>query len=99
MKEGSLQPPLAALGHRTRLAIVEALATAGSSGRLPSELADDLGIPRNLLSAHILVLERTGLVAAEQRGRNRVLRLNAVELLRVSGMLAEIAQRGDVQPG
>lgn len=85
---------LAALGNQTRLAVVEALADAGAEGRLPSDLADEIGIPRNLLSAHLLVLDRAGLVSTEQRGRNRILRLVSSAMIELSERLAELGRAG-----
>ncbi len=85
---------LAALGHQTRLSVVEALSAAGATGRLPSDLADEIGIPRNLLSAHLLVLDRAGLISTEQRGRNRVLRIVPDALIGLSEHLAELGRRG-----
>lgn len=85
---------LAALGNRTRLSVVEALAAAGTTGRLPSDLAGELGIPRNLLSAHLLVLDRARLIEGEQRGRNRVLRLVPGALDALAERLAELGRSG-----
>lgn len=77
MEMDDLQPALAALGHRTRLAIVQTIAASADGTATPSSIADAIGIQRNLLSAHLLILERVGLVTADERGRNRFLRLNA----------------------
>lgn len=85
---------LAALGNKTRLRIVELLAEAGLTGALPSELADAVGVPRNLLGAHLLVLEKAGVVVAERRGRNRICRIEATALLTVSKTLERLARAG-----
>lgn len=55
--------------------MVELIAQAGDGGALPSALADAVGIPRNLLGAHLLVLEKAGIVTAERQGRNRICRI------------------------
>lgn len=75
MTTDDLQPALSALGHRTRLAIIQAVFAAPDGTATPSAIADAIGVPRNLLSAHLLILERAGLVLAEERGRNRLVRL------------------------
>jgi protein-tyrosine-phosphatase len=54
----------AALGDPARLAIVDALALGDAS---PGEIADDLGMPTNLVAHHVKVLAAAGLVV---RGRS-----------------------------
>lgn len=83
---------LAALGNGTRLQMVELMAKAGDAGALPSELAEAVGIPRNLLGAHLLVLEKAGLVSGERQGRNRVCRIEASALLSLARMLEGLAE-------
>lgn len=99
MSAQDVQPALAALGNRTRLAIVTELAAAGRIGRLPSQLADTVGIPRNLLSAHMLVLDRAGFLEIEERGRNRIVRLAAGRLDDVSMTLARLADNSRREQG
>ncbi len=86
---------LAALGNSTRLRIVELLAEAGTAGALPSELADAVGVPRNLLGAHLLVLEKAGIVVAERRGRNRICRIEASALLALANTLERLARMAE----
>jgi protein-tyrosine-phosphatase len=65
----------AALGDRTRLAVVDALALGDAS---PGELAHALGIGTNLLAHHLKALESVGLVhrvRSEADGRRVYLRL------------------------
>ncbi len=75
MEKERVRAALSALGNATRLEMVELIAQAGAGGTLPSALADAVGIPRNLLGAHLLVLEKSGIVVAEKQGRNRICRL------------------------
>lgn len=84
----------AALGNTTRLRIVELVAEAGETGALPSALADAVGVPRNLLGAHLLVLERAGIVVAERQGRNRICRIEAKSLMRVCRTLERLSGAG-----
>lgn len=99
MKEECARSALAALGNATRFRMVAILAAAGDEGELPSRLAEAVGIQRNLLGAHLLVLEKAGLVSAEKRGRNRVCRLEASTLLELADLLEAIARtRGAASP-
>jgi DNA-binding transcriptional ArsR family regulator len=64
--------PFAALGDRTRRAILEELA---ASALTVTELAARLPVSRPAVSKHLNLLRDAGLVAAEQRGGRRVYRL------------------------
>jgi DNA-binding transcriptional ArsR family regulator len=92
MTTDDLQPALAALGHRTRLAIVHAIAESADGGATPSAIADAIGIPRNLMSSHLLVLERVGLVTAQEQGRNRFLRLDADRMAEVGAAVTALGK-------
>ena len=61
---------LAALGHATRLSIFRLLVQAGRGGRLPGEIAADLGLPGATLSFHLKELTHAELVSQERQGRN-----------------------------
>lgn len=66
----------AALGDKTRLAIVDDLTT---SDRSPAELGERHGLPSNLLAHHLDVLHRAGLierVRSSGDGRRRYIRLD-----------------------
>lgn len=88
-----LQQALAALGHKTRLGVVQAIAAAPDGSATPSAVADAIGIPRNLLSAHLLILQRAGLVVGEERGRNRILRLDHRVMTEVGTAVSALADR------
>lgn len=65
----------AALGDPVRLRIVDTLTTGDAA---PSELAESLGIPSNLLAHHLNVLRDVGLVSSHRSqgdGRRQYLRL------------------------
>jgi ArsR family transcriptional regulator len=91
MTMDDLQPALAALGHATRLAIVRAIFDSADGTATPSAIAEAIGIQRNLLSAHLLILERAGLVLAEQQGRNRILRLNGARMAEVGAAVISLS--------
>jgi DNA-binding transcriptional ArsR family regulator len=61
---------LAALAQPHRLAVYRRLVVAGPAGRLPGEIAAELGIPASSLSFHLAHLKRAGLVAATRQGRS-----------------------------
>lgn len=63
----------AALGDRTRRAIVECLA---DRPRAVGELADTLPISRPAVSQHLKVLKDAGLVVEHAAGTRRIYRLN-----------------------
>jgi DNA-binding transcriptional ArsR family regulator len=92
MDKERVKAALAALGNSTRLQMVEIIARAGSEGTLPSTLADAVGIPRNLLGAHLLVLEKAGIVTAERQGRNRICRLEPSTLSALAKVIEAYAQ-------
>lgn len=62
---------LSALAQAHRLAVFRLLVVAGPRGRLPGDIAVELGIPPSSLSFHLAHLRRAGLVHAEQVGRER----------------------------
>jgi DNA-binding transcriptional ArsR family regulator len=65
---------LAALAQPTRLAIFRALVSRVPDGLPAGEIARQLAVPHNTLSAHVAVLTRAGLVFGERRSRSIVYR-------------------------
>ncbi len=59
----------AALGHPSRLAIFRLLARRAPGDAAAGEIADALGIARNVLSAHVATLSRAGLVHGARAGK------------------------------
>jgi len=55
-----------ALGHQTRLAIVEILATEG--GKCVCELVDRLGFDQSTISKHLALMRSVGLVVGSKDG-------------------------------
>lgn len=62
-------PVLTALGQQTRWRTFELLMRNAEDGMLQHEIADALGVPKNLLSVHLKVLQKAGLVSADRNGR------------------------------
>ena len=63
-----------ALGHPTRLRIVEILATEG--GKCVCELVDRLKFDQSTVSKHLAVLKSVGIVRSSKEGLNVTYRLN-----------------------
>lgn len=72
---------LAALAQPTRLAAFRLLVKHEPAGLLAGDLARELGVPHNTLSAHLSVLARAGLVSSERQGRSITYRAD-IEALR-----------------
>lgn len=66
----------AALGHPSRLAIFRLLARRAPEGVPAGEIADALGIKRNVMSAHLAVLSRAGLIVGARSGQQIRYRLD-----------------------
>ena len=62
-------PVLSALGQPTRWRTFELLLGKGTDGMLQHEIGEALGIPKPLMSAHLKVLQKAGLVSGERSGR------------------------------
>jgi arsenate reductase len=68
----------AALGHPSRLAIFRLLARRAPGDAPAGEIADALGIARNVMSAHLAVLNRAGLIHGERHGKQIRYRIDLV---------------------
>jgi DNA-binding transcriptional ArsR family regulator len=76
METKSAVTSLAALAHEGRLAIFRLLVQAGASGLAAGEVARQLGILPNTLSANLNVLSHAGLVVARRDGRSIIYAAN-----------------------
>ena len=61
---------LHALAQDSRLAVFRLLVRAGGDGVPAGEIARELGVAPNTLSAHLSVLANAGLVASRREGRS-----------------------------
>jgi ArsR family transcriptional regulator len=75
---------MAALAQRTRLETVRLLVRHEPDGLPAGEIARELAVPQNTMSAHLAILSRAGLVAAQRNSRSIVYR---VELGRLRDMM------------
>jgi DNA-binding transcriptional ArsR family regulator len=78
---------LAALGDRTRQAIVERLA---SGPRSVGDLASELPVSRPAVSQHLRVLKDAGLVLDEAAGTRRLYRINPAGVLAIRSYLDQM---------
>jgi ArsR family transcriptional regulator len=69
MKSQEAVGSLAALAQESRLALFRLLVKRGPEGYTPSQLTEELGVPRPTLSFHLKELQRAGLIDARREGR------------------------------
>lgn len=65
---------LAALAQSTRLDVFRLLVSREPTGIAAGEIARELAVPANTMSAHLSVLTRAGLVRSERRSRSIIYR-------------------------
>ncbi|WP_242416528.1 ArsR/SmtB family transcription factor [Sphingomonas panni] len=95
MKEPDALKMLSALGQSIRLRVLTTLAQAGSDGMASSDLADLVGVPRNLMSAHLAVLSKATLVTSRKSGRSVVYVIHRNALIGLGNHLTALAARGN----
>lgn len=71
---------LAALSQITRLSVFKALMRSGPDGIPAGQLARDLNVAPNTLSAHLSVLSRAELIAQRRDGRNIIYSVRLPEI-------------------
>jgi ArsR family transcriptional regulator len=69
MEETEALRVLSALAHPTRLRVFKMLAAAADPGVSSGDIADAIGIPPNLMSSHLSILQRAGLLRSSKSGR------------------------------
>jgi len=78
-----------ALGHETRLRIIELLL---QGGKTVGEIARELGILQSGASQHLAILARTGVLSVEQVGTSRIYRLRGPRIPQVLDLIEEFCQ-------
>lgn len=86
-------PVFAALGDKTRLALVLRLIDSGP--RAITELAAQSTVSRQAITKHLEVLESAGLVSDTKRGRERIWEVETKRFEEAGEQLAEISKRWD----
>jgi DNA-binding transcriptional ArsR family regulator len=86
-------PVFAALGDRTRLALVAKL----SDGDLHSisELTQGMRLTRQAITKHLRVLEHAGMVCCTRRGRESLFAFNPEPLQKAKGYLESVSEEWD----
>ena len=77
----------AALAQTTRLEVFRALIRAEPKGISAGDLAKQLAVPANTLSAHLNVMTRAGLVRGERHSRTIIYRAQIEEVRAIIGFL------------
>lgn len=80
---------LAALAQPTRLEVFRLLVKHEPDGMPAGEIAGDLAVPHNTMSAHLSVLSRAGLVTSKRSGRSIAYRANLEALRNVTLFLLQ----------
>lgn len=81
---------LSAMGHETRLKIIQALAER-PEGMSSTEIADHVGVMPTNTSSHLSVLRTAGLISSEKKGRVVTYRLIPDMLHAIIGEIGRLA--------
>lgn len=84
-----------ALAQPTRLATFSLLVRAGDTGMNAGDIADRVGVQRSLMSAHLLVLSKAGLVRQTRVGRNIAYRADKARVADFQGFMANVVAGAD----
>jgi len=85
MQEAEALRVMSALAQSTRMRVFVMLVEAGTAGLGSTEIADRVGVPRNLMSSHLAVLSKAGVIEYEKNGRS-------VTYTAASGVVAALAE-------
>lgn len=85
----------AALGDRTRLAIVSRLCAGGPQST--ASLTEGSGVSRQAVTKHLDALQGAGLVGSERAGRERVWSLDATRVAEARAWLEQVSAQWDVR--
>ena len=80
---------LSAMGHETRLRIIQALAER-PEGMSSTEIAEHVGVMPTNTSAHLSILRAAGLLASEKNGRTVTYRLEKDMLELITSEISSI---------
>jgi ArsR family transcriptional regulator, arsenate/arsenite/antimonite-responsive transcriptional repressor len=85
---------LSALAHAGRLNVFRMLVRAGSEGIAAGEIARQLGVPPNTLSANLTLLSHAGLIQARREGRSIIYAAAYDRMAALLGFLMEDCCQG-----
>ncbi|HZG09120.1 MAG TPA: metalloregulator ArsR/SmtB family transcription factor [Allosphingosinicella sp.] len=72
-----------ALAHPLRVQAISMLVTAGDAGLAAGAISTELGVAKNTLSPHLVVLARAALVSSKRNGRSIIYRADLQQLQRL----------------
>jgi ArsR family transcriptional regulator, arsenate/arsenite/antimonite-responsive transcriptional repressor len=72
MKSEAAVDTLSALAHESRLSVFRLLVKAGPDGMAAGDIARNLSIQPNTMSAQLMVLSNAGLIHAKRDGRSMI---------------------------
>jgi ArsR family transcriptional regulator, arsenate/arsenite/antimonite-responsive transcriptional repressor len=96
MKSASAIICLNALGQEQRLKLFRLLVQAGDEGMYVGELTEATGLTGAMLTEHLHVLRRAGMVRHERYGRANKCRVNYARVNELLGFLTENCYAGSV---
>jgi len=80
---------LAALAQSTRLGVFRLLVKYEPGGLAAGDIARELAVPQNTMSAHLAILARAGLVISERKSRSIIYRANLAALQDLTSFMVE----------
>jgi DNA-binding transcriptional ArsR family regulator len=80
---------LAALAQSTRMGVFKLLVKYEPDGLAAGDIARELAVPQNTMSAHLAILARAGLVTSERKSRSIVYRANLAAFQTLTSFMVE----------
>jgi ArsR family transcriptional regulator, arsenate/arsenite/antimonite-responsive transcriptional repressor len=85
---------LAALAHECRLRVFRLLVQCGPEGMAAGDIARNLQVPHNTMSAHLAILTRAGLATSRREGRSIIYAVDLIGTRHLLSFLVEDCCRG-----
>ncbi len=85
---------LGALAQESRLRVFRLLVRAGLEGLAAGDIAEQLAVPANTMSAHLGVLTRAGLIVSRKEGRSVIYAVDIEGTRKLLSFLVEDCCRG-----
>ena len=79
----------AALAQSTRLDVFRLLVKHEPEGLAAGDIARELAVPQNTMSAHLAILARAGLVTSERQSRSIIYRANLAAFRNLTAFMVE----------
>ncbi|MEG3086851.1 ArsR/SmtB family transcription factor [Sphingomonas sp. PB4P5] len=98
MEETEALRVLSALANPTRLRVFTMLAAAADPGVSSGDIAQAIGVPANLMSSHLAILQRAGLLKSTKVGRAVIYGASRNTLAELADHLAVLAGTGVCTP-